>query len=370
MNQKMSPVAKFGPASLALALSLGLSACSTLEEDKIDYKSVSKGNSLEVPPDLVQLSRDNRYQIPGGANTASSFEAGAANKPSTPTAAQSMGDVQIERAGSQRWLVVSRAPEKVWPLLRDFWTENGFLLTTDEQAIGIMETDWAENRAKLPQDFIRATLGKLLDSVYSTGERDKFRTRIETNPKGGTEIYISHRGMIEKIQGNAASTSGTVWAVRPADPELEAEFLRRLMVKLGATQEQSKKQIATAPAKLTSKVATLNGQAVVQIDEGFDRAWRRVGLALDRTGFTVEDRDRAQGVYFVRYVAPNPDKKEPGLFAKLFNTEATVPVLKYRITVKTAGAETTIVSVLNATGGPAVVADAQNIVKVLAEDLK
>ena len=370
MNHKFSRLEKLGPVSLAIVMGLSLSACSVLEEDKINYKSVSKGNSLEVPPDLVQLSRENRYQIPGGANTASSFDAGVVNKSGAPTAAPVMGDVQFERAGNLRWLVVGRAPEKVWPVLRDFWTENGFLLTTDEQKIGIMETDWAENRAKLPQDFIRASLGKLLDSVYSTGERDKFRTRIETNTKGGTEIYISHRGMIEKIQGTSASTGNTIWTVRPADPELEAEFLRRLMVKLGATQEESKKQVAAAPVKLTSKIVTQNGQPTVQIDEGFDRAWRRVGLALDRTGFTVEDRDRAQGVYFVRYVALNPDKKEPGFIAKLFSSEANIPVLKYRITVKTTGAETTVVSVLNATGGPAAVADAQNIVKVLAEDLK
>ena len=365
MNQKMSPVGKLGPISLAIIM--GLSACSTLEEDKIDYKSTSKGNSLEVPPDLVQLSRDNRYQIPGSA-TASGFEAGQANKPVMTTASQVIGDVQIERAGNQRWLVVGRTPEKVWPLLRDFWTDNGFLLTTDEQNIGIMETDWAENRAKLPQDFIRATLGKLIDSLYSTGERDKFRTRIEANGKGGTEIYISHRGMIETLQ-SAQSTGTTIWTVRPADPELEAEFLRRLMVKLGVSQEQSKKQIATTPMKLTSKVSTLNGQSVVQIDEGFDRAWRRVGLALDRTGFTVEDRDRAQGVYFVRYVAPNPDKKEPGFLAKLFTPEAGIPLLKYRITVKSTTNET-VVSVLNATGGPAAEKDAQNIVKILADDLK
>ena len=243
MNQKMSSVTKLGPISLAIIM--GLSACSTLDEDKIDYKSTSKGNSLEVPPDLVQLSRDNRYQIPGSA-TASGFEAGQASKPVATTASLTIGDVQIERAGNQRWLVVARTPEKVWPLLRDFWTDNGFLLTTDEQNIGIMETDWAENRAKLPQDFIRATLGKLIDSLYSTGERDRFRTRIEANGKGGTEIFISHRGLIETLQSNT-STGTTIWTARPSDPELEAEFLRRLMVKLGVSQEQSKKQIATTP---------------------------------------------------------------------------------------------------------------------------
>ena len=375
MNQtvKFSRTAKLAPLSMAMLMGLSLSACSVLEEDKIDYKNVGRGNSLEVPPDLVQLSRDNRYTIPGGASsTASSFDAAAAKPTSTPTAALVVGDVQIERAGSQRWLVVNRAPEKVWPLLRDFWSESGFLLTTDEQNLGIMETDWAENRAKLPQDVIRSTLGKVLDSLYSTGERDKFRTRIERNASGGTEIYVSHRGMVEKIQTTAGSptATGSVWTTRPADPELEAEFLRRMMVKLGATQAQSKQQIAAAPVKLTSKIVTQNGQPVVQIDEGFDRAWRRVGLALDRTGFTVEDRDRTQGVYFVRYVAINTDKKEPGFLTKLFSPDPTIPLLKYRITVKASGADMTTVSILNATGGPAVVADAQNIVKVLADDLK
>jgi outer membrane protein assembly factor BamC len=31
-----------------------------------------------VPPDLSQLARDNRYAIPGGAVTASAFQAGQA----------------------------------------------------------------------------------------------------------------------------------------------------------------------------------------------------------------------------------------------------------------------------------------------------
>jgi outer membrane protein assembly factor BamC len=354
--------------SLAMVCAFGLGACAVIEEDKINYKSVSKGNSLEIPPDLVQLSRDSRYQLPGNSNSASGFEAGRSNQTATPTAPLTLGDVSIERAGNQRWLVVKRAPDKVFPILRDFWTDNGFLLATDEQSLGIIETDWAENRAKLPQDFIRASLGKLLDSIYSTGERDKFRTRVERNSGGGTEIYVSHRGMVEKYQSGNAGT--TVWEPRAPDPELEAEFLRRMMVKMGVTEEQSKKVAAAAPTTQTSKITTENGQSVVQVNEAFDRAWRRVGLALDRTGFTVEDRDRAQGIYFVRYVAPNPDKKEPGFFAKLFNNEANTPVLKYRILVKGANATQTVVSVLNATGGAAIAADAQNILKVLADDLK
>ena len=166
----------------------------------------------------------------------------------------------------------------------------------DQDNLGIMETDWAENRAKMPQDFIRSTLGKLLDTLYSTGERDKFRTRLERNASGGTEIYISHRGMIEVYSTARQQRRSTVWQPRPADPELEAEFLRRLMVKLGVSARNSPRPWSpAAPPRQTSRVATVNNLPVVQIDEGFDRAWRRVGLALDRTGFTVEDRDRSAG---------------------------------------------------------------------------
>jgi outer membrane protein assembly factor BamC len=350
-----------------LAMCAALSACSVFDSEKIDYKSASKGASLEVPPDLTQLSRDSRYQVSGGTVTASGFQVGQA-APSLPTAASTLGDVRIERAGDKRWLVVNRTPDQLWNPIREFWQEGGFLLALDESNLGIMETDWAENRAKIPQDFIRNTLGKVLDSLYSTSERDRFRTRLERTPNGGTEIFISHRGMIEVY--NNAQKDQTVWQPRPSDPELEAEFLRRLMVKLGVPQEQTKALVANAAAKPTSRVAKVGDTPVVQIDEGFDRAWRRVGLALDRTGFTVEDRDRTQGTYFVRYVEPNPDKKEKGFFAKLFSgSDKGAAPLKYRINLKSQG-ESTTVTVLNASGAPEASTNAQRIVQVIADDLK
>ncbi len=365
----MNPISKLA----LLGLTLALSACSVLETDKVDYKSASKAPSLAVPPDLTQLSRDNRYAIPGGAVTASSYQLGQVSQ-SVPVAVAALADVRIERAGNQRWLVVKRPADQLWDPVRDFWQENGFLLALDQNNLGIMETDWAENRAKIPQDFIRNSLGKLLDSLYSTAERDKFRTRLERTPSGDTEIYISHRGMVEVYpSGNAVQStkdSGTVWQPRPADPELETEFLRRLMVKLGVTQEQAKAVAAASSGKSVSRASAVNGQPVVLIDEGFDRAWRRVGLSLDRTGFTVEDRDRSQGTYFVRYVEPNPDKAEPGFLSKLFGgaTKSNAPV-KYRVVVRSQN-ESTVVSVLNATGAPDASANAQRIVNVIVEDLK
>jgi outer membrane protein assembly factor BamC len=350
-----------------LALCAALSACTVLEGEKIDYKSAGKGPSLEVPPDLTQLSRDSRYTVPGGPVTASSFQIGQA-APALPTAASTLGDVRIERAGAQRWLVVNRSADELWNPLREFWQEGGFLLAQDEPNLGIMETDWAENRAKIPQDVIRSALGKVFDSFYSTAERDRFRTRLERTASGGTEIYISHRGMIE-VYSNTQKDQ-TVWQPRPSDPELEAEFLRRLMVKLGAPQVQAQSTGAVqAENKPTSRVSTIGSQPVVLIDEPFERAWRRVGLALDRTGFTVEDRDRSQGTYFVRYVPPNPDKKDPGFFGKLFSRPSNEQPLKYRITVKGEG-QTTTVAVLNAGGAPEASQDAQRIVQVIADDLK
>jgi outer membrane protein assembly factor BamC len=364
----VNPIFKLTLTSVAIALT----ACgTTLEADKVDYRSASsvRAPTLDVPPDLTQLSKDTHYAVVGGTVSASALKSGQPAATTTPTIAPAaVGDVRIERAGDQRWLVVKRPAEKLWEPVRGFWQENGFLLTMDQNTLGIMETDWAENRAKIPQDFIRASLGKLLDSLYSTAERDKFRTRLERNATGETEIFISHRGMIETLN---SSKDNTVWQPRAADPELEAEFLRRLRVKLGSTEVQAKTLVAgTDIAKKTAVTATENGQQVVRIEDGFDSAWRRVGLALDRTGFTVEDRDRKQGVYFVRYVPLNADNAEPGFFSKLFSSsDKSSDAAKFQIAVRTTGNVTTV-SVLNSKGAVETSPSAQRIVKVIADDIR
>jgi outer membrane protein assembly factor BamC len=241
---------------------------------------------------------------------------------------------------------------------------------TDQAALGFMETDWAENRAKIPQDIIRSTIGKLLDNLYSTGEQDKFRTRLERNADGGTDLFVSHRGMVE-VYAVSAREGSTTWQPRPADSGLETEFLKRIMLKIGGASDLSKTAPITATvAPASSKVSVLNGQPAVELNEGFDRAWRRVGLSLDRTGFTVEDRDRSKGTYFVRYVEPSTKKQEPGFFSKIFSgTPATVAPLKLRVLVTSAESLSKI-TVQNNDGTVASEVVAQRIVKVLADDLK
>ena len=174
-----------------------------------------------------------------------------------------------------------------------------------------METDWAENRAKLPQDFIRSALGKVFTRSIPTGERDRFRTRLERNASGGTEIYISHRGMIEVYNNTQKDQTGLAARARP---RAGAEFLRRRMVRLGVPREQSRALVAAGAAK-PDFAHCRRGQPAGHADRrGLRPRLRRVGLTLDRTGFTVEDRDRSQAPTSCATWEPNPDRKEPGFF--------------------------------------------------------
>lgn len=358
--------------SVAVAV-LGLvSACSTVfDGDKVNYKTdgAQKVTPLDIPPDLTQLTRDTRYAVPSGSVSANSL--GERTAPATAiatVAANKVNDVRLERDGQQRWLVVDRSAESVWPIVYAFWKENGFTYTIEQQQLGLLETEWAENRAKIPQDFIRRTIGKVLDGLYSSGERDKFRTRIERNSKGGVDIFVTHRGMSEEYKDQ--SKSGTIWQPRPSDPQLEAEFLSRLMVKLGVSQEQAKASTSGAtqalPEKLTTK--SQNGVTTLVLSESFDVAWRRVGLALDRTGFTVEDRDRSKGVYFVRYV--DTTKEEKGFFAGLFSSApAETGPLKYRVLISNAAGKSEI-QVLNNQGNSENTVISQRILKLIGDELR
>lgn len=335
-----------------------------LQSEKIKYKGAGKLPPLEVPPDLTSPSRDDRYAVPDlsvpGSATLSTYtaERGGAARAGSTEILPNVAKIRIERAGSQRWLVVPEAPEKVWPVVKEFWQGLGFLVKIELPQVGVLETDWAENRAKIPEGGLRDLLGKVIDQAYSTGERDKFRTRLERGAEPGTtEVYISHRGMVEIYRTEGRDS--TVWQPRPADAELEAEFLRRLMVRFGVEDARAKAQLAggdvrTERAKL---VRAGSGAGKLELSESFDRAWRRVGLALDRVGFTVEDRDRSKGSYFVRYVDPQIDgqsgsDKDKGFLSKLAfwkSDKSAIKTEQYRVVVQEA-ASASEVQVLNKDG--------------------
>jgi outer membrane protein assembly factor BamC len=373
-------------------LMLGLSGCgmvvSVVGKTTVDYKSAKKASTLDVPPDLTQLSKDNRYALPdtggSGIATASGYAAQRAGQTGAAVGAGPVAaggndvattgndKVRVERAGNQRWLVVKASPDVLWPQLKSFWEDSGFTLAVDNATAGVMETEWNENRAKIPEDIIRRTIGKVFDSAYSTGERDKFRTRVERNADGTTEIFISHRGAQEIATG--AEKEIVQWTPRPSDPNLEALFLAKLLTKLGGTEETAART-AVDNAVVQPLHAFLKGEGAnryVETDEGFDRSWRRVGLALDRAGFTVEDRDRVQGIYFVRYVADQVEKK--GFLKRLFSwgsSDADKEAQRYRIVVKAAAnGNTSQVTVQNNKGEADTSPTADKILTLLQDELK
>ncbi|MEW5893312.1 MAG: outer membrane protein assembly factor BamC [Pseudomonadota bacterium] len=370
-------------ALFAAALVLG--GCSFTESKKIDYKSAGTVPSLEVPPDLILPSGDKRFAVPDvspkGSATYSAYSAERSGQRvvGSSEVLPAIERVSVNRAGSQRWLVVQMPPQEVWPVVKDFWQELGFIINLELPDAGVMETDWAENRAKIPQDAIRNFLGKVIDSVYSTAERDKFRTRLELSADGkATEIYISHRGMYEVYEGTVGGgdrgTGRTVWQPRPADPELEAEMLRRLMVRFGVEEARAKSQLAEKAAEpRASRIQAADGTAMLSLPEGFDRAWRRVGLALDRVGFAVEDRDRAAGIYYVRYADPDAGgKKDKGFLSRLAfwsSDDSKALSQRYRVQVTERG-EATQVLVLAENGQALKNETAQRIVNLLYEQLK
>ncbi|MBK1688073.1 outer membrane protein assembly factor BamC [Rubrivivax gelatinosus] len=361
----------------ALAVAVVLAGCSSLGDmlsgDKVDYRSTKvREQPLDVPPDLSQLSRDSRYQSQGGVISAANSTAvpsatGAPVSGAAAVAPVARGETRIERLGNERWLVVPMAPEQLWPQIKAFWQERGFIVETEDPQTGILETDWAENKAKLPHDFIRSTIGRVFGNLYDTGERDRFRMRIERTATG-SEVYIAHRGLQEVYVGERQEA--TEWRPRASDPELEAEMLARLMVKLGTPEAQAREAVAT-PATAPQRARLVTGTpATVEIAEGFDRAWRRVGLVLDRTGFTVEDRDRAAGLYFVRYIDPKDiGKDEPGFFSKLFGAKDTPQgPQRYRVLVKADGDKTTV-TVQPASGTGSAGEAGERIAGILAAEL-
>lgn len=393
---KPVPVAPFSralnapaPQRLALLASLALaSGCTTIGDglfsgEKVDYRStVVREQPLEVPPDLTQLARDGRYQPQRGVVSAAAL--GAAPSPvatagaAPDTAAVALnqaGGMRIERDGQQRWLVVPQSPDVLWPKLKTFWESQGFTLAQADAPTGVMETAWSENRARLASDSMRNVIGRIMNRLYDSGERDSFRTRLERTA-AGTEIYLTHRGAEEVYADERRET--TTWRGRPSDPQLEAEMLSRLMVALGGPAEPSRAAVAAAAAPAAAAAAAPGAAAAagpaptsLTLAEPFDRAWRRVGVALDRSGFTVEDRDRAAGLYFVRYIDPKSvGKEEPGFWAKLFgNPVNPLATQRLRVALKASEGQTQV-SVQNSAGAPVTGEQAGQIIGRLAQELR
>ncbi|MBA3479600.1 MAG: outer membrane protein assembly factor BamC [Lautropia sp.] len=366
-----------------------LGACSSLrtflDPANIEYRGAAQGPVLDVPPDLVTPQGSERYSLPArtSSQTLSDFnrERAAAGDaaPRTNDVLPVRDGARIERDGAVRWIVINQPAEKVWPQLRDFWASQGFALALDSAETGILETEWAERRQRVETTGVRGVLSRTLGSSYSTGERDRYRTRIERAANGTTEIYVTHRGMEEVVTGILKDES--IWQPRPSNPELEIEYLRRLLAQFGVPRQavtvaraDNGPAGAGAAASARTRVVSEGDLSSLQIREGFDRAWRDVGLVLDRVGFTVEDRDRSKGIYFVRYV--DLDRRDPrqGTISRFFSGERKdLMGQRYQISIASGTSEVTL-TVRDAAGelpaSPENKRVANRIVTLLNEEMK
>ncbi len=345
-----------------------LTACSTnldtlLPDRRPDYRKSTLAQPLEIPPDLTASTIDDTLVVPE-LNPASSATLSAYSSERGGTQPQArkaeavlppQPGITLEQDGNHRWLVVAAAPDQVWPKVREFWTSNGFALKREDPTIGIMETDWVENRADIPQDGVRAVLKKYLDILYSAPTRDRFRVRLERAANGNaTDIYLTHSGVEEVAVGGAsASASNTfIWQRRPSNPELEAEMLKRLTVYLGASEKRAEAQQAKAGTAVGPRVRLVeqDGESQLIVSEDYSRAWRLVGLALDSSNYAVEEQNRGQGLYVVEYRDPEKENQKPGdesWLSKLAfwrsKSEAPPPGTRYRVRLAGQSGQTLVV---------------------------
>lgn len=379
-----------GGASLLL-VSLLLTGCGLLESKKAEYKLAQRAKPLDIPPELSAPAKDDRYtvsELGSKGTTFSSYnaeraagksvapDAGARPETVAPVLPQS-DKIRVERAGNHRWLVIPGAPDQVWAAVRRFLESRSMVIKSEAPELGILETEWAEKTVYVPESGFRGQLAKALGTLYSTSERDKYRFRLEKGiDPGTTEVFISHRG-VEEVYVTEGREQ-TRWQPRASDPELEAEMLTRLMQFAGTEQ---KKAVVAAVTEATvsagDRARLLDGaKLLLEVDERFDRAWRRVGLALDRNGFTVEDRDRAKGLYYVRYFDPNAGKAgadKSWLESLAFwRTDAAVDsgLVTYRVAVVGAGDELSRVEVQEKSGGHLNTSAARQILEIVRKELK
>lgn len=277
---------------------LFISSCSYLEKrspNKLEYKTSQSISNLEVPPDLTAIDPDSSLQVPEVAKA--SIHTLTEDKPTQKTnvVLPNIKDIRIESAGEITWLVVKADEADLWPKLLAFWPENGLMIKTSEPALGIMETEWAENRATLPNKDI-PILGRLFNSMYSTNTRDKFRLRLEKQENKEIAIYLSHQGIEQVVLEDG---NGLLWQPRPSDPQLEAEVLKRLAIYLGLQTEDAETLLALKGTPRSELKEDRNEKLYIHLTDNVSKAWIRTGVVLARLDAQITNADKTNRIYTI-----------------------------------------------------------------------
>ena len=352
---------------LVVALFVNLIACSSGPTWKGKYSSEKKKavvSKLEVPPDLSQPDVANNLDLPNIAADGSTYSAysNIEYKSDKVTSANPKG-VKIIRDGANQWLEINTPADKLWPELKIFFTEVGFEIKREDKALGVMETSWLESLVAIPTNF----LSKILNRISSTGLRDKYRARLEkTDNPDVTRVFITHQGLKEYASDELTGIK-IWWETRPSDPELEAEMYQRFLIFRDIGKADALKLVSKIKVKDRTSIIEKEGVNVLQVGEEFARTWRRVGIALDRIGLLVEDRNRSAGLYYLRITDDFRGKvtEEDGWLSSLFSSKKVKLKERYLLSVSEENNKT-IISIYETTGAKADV----GFVKSLLTDLK
>ena len=322
-----------------ILLMLIFHGCSLFGEKNDSDRTVissSTNKALEIPPDLITPATNDKYSLPAsGEARLSDFSDFDSRK--FPSEDSRLLPVETEayfiKYGGFKVLLIERSPEEIWGLLKSFWIQNGFQIEKEMPESGFIETGWLESREKISEGLIQNTLGKIFGGLYDTGERNKFRMRVERTKAGFSEISVVHKGLMQVASDDRFDPS-IVWANRNSDQQLEELYLRRIMNFVSGKEGQNSNSIDVVK-KSTSIFKGNDGNNFVELALNFNEAWKSIGLILDRLGFEVEERLREQGTYLVRYKKLDQEAREKGFFAKIFSSgKEQLDMNLYRIEIK------------------------------------
>jgi len=308
------------------------------KEVTINYYANNSVTSLEVPPDLTSPSYENSFRL---SEFASGIDTNMVNLTNSEIENNDKkilvapSDISVKKSGNRRWLEVNKDSETIWKLSNQFLKELGFTIKNSNKKIGIMETNFLENRKpEIPAQtmgFFRSALQSTIENVnYTLPSVDKYKIRIEPKSDFITEVYLSVNSMAEVISGSGNNET-TLWQNSEKDYALEAEMLYRLMVYLGGDSAKAREKIISA--KDNNKVVVnvkdgLNGYAKLVFNLNLIDTWDNISWAISETNVQVEDRDIKERAFYIN-LARTADK---GIMSKIFGEDAILNT--YQIQLK------------------------------------
>jgi len=305
------------------------------KEVKINYFSDKSLTPLEVPPDLTSPSYENAFRIQAFVEDIDLNVVNLSNTEKISEINQKILEVpariEIKSAGTRKWLIVEKEPELVWDLAKQFLREQGFSLKKIDKKLGLIETNYLENKPDIPASsmgFIRSMLASQIDNVsYTLPSVDSYSLRIEPIKKGkSTEVYLSISSMAEVIT-NSGGQESTLWQFKERNISLETEMLYRLMIYLGSDSAEAREKILAAQknSKISINQTTdINGFSKLLINFGIEEAWDNVSWAINNINLEVESKDVKEKSFYIN-AARSSDK---GFFTKVFGDDAVRKIFR------------------------------------------